>query len=340
MKYPWVGFPIVCAAITACGGGGSGGGTAAPLLTETQPRVKSISYDFSQDESIDRIDTYTYDEMGRVISVNVELLGDLQNGAGITQYEYSDDGLIRVTDSDSGLERLIGYDNGWVSTITNSNGERLTFRYNNAGRLIEMDTSESACDDLEPAQSDGSTFEYRYDGDLLTSVSTTDGAVTSAISYNARNAIVRLVNTDTCSTDNEETDELVITYDSQGLPSSIDDRGFYNGSLEFHDETTIQRDALGRTETITERDVLTDTVTETRTRVYGDDGLPASDSLVYANTGSFFLRQDVTLTFTYEDASCVLSYSVDPSRLAVLDAVLPSTGFAGEEALLCGYPLD
>ncbi len=340
-------LPALCAvtlAVVACGGGdgaGDSAGNGNGLPIETSSRVKTISFDYSRNETIDRIETYFYDDLGRVSRIEFQ---DLESTPAVTttrQYEYSDDGLIRVSESDTGDERVISYQNGRVAAISDSDGDQQTFRYDSGGRLIEDMENDPVCDDFSVAAEGDTTRVYDYTDGRLSSIDSTDGAFTSAITYNAQSQLQSLLVTENCGDDFDESDELTISYDSLGLVTSLEQRSFSGSNILFAQElTSIERDDQGRVSRIVERDVLSDTVFQTRNREYNDDGLPIADTLVFNSPSQFFVMRDTTITFSYEDASCVVSYSVNPSRLAIIDALLPSVSFAEEDALLCGYLLD
>jgi len=231
-----------------------------------------------------------------------------------------------------------------VSAILESDGEQNTFRYDSVGKLIEQTANEPYCDDFTSNQipQGTSTLVYGYTGNQLNTISTTDGSYTAEVSYDAQNQLVSFITADNCAGPSGDVEEITITYDSLGAPENIDVQSFVGPErfLLSHDVTTVVRDNQGRISSVVERDLIDDVVLETRTRTYGDNGLPLSDEVVFNNQSTFLIFRNTTITFTYEDASCLVSFSADPSRLVLVDALLPLLNYSDESALLCGYALD
>ncbi len=340
----------VALALAGCGGSGNGNGGGgaeggSSQLRESNPRIKSISYDVGQDRSADLIQTWFYDSSGRVVRIESENLTDSTAVTSTTQYEYSAEGLVRVSESDSGDERTYSYQNGRVASVTRSDGEVKTYRYNSAGRLIEHTQNRPYCDDFElaaDASTGSATFRYSYDGGRISSIATSDDTYSIDITYGAGNRINRIVSTESCGSETTLVEETTLNYDSQGRAQSVEVAAFTEpgGLLDFNDQTTLTRDDLGRVIVREETDLLTNTVLERLERTFNTSGFPASDSIAFNSQSAFFARQNTTATYTYEEGRCVISYSADPSISALLDAVLPLSSFSEEAALLCGYPLD
>ena len=215
--------------------------------------------------------------------------------------------MLRVSDSDSGEDRIFTYEDGLVSAILESGGELNTFRYDTSGNLIEQTANEPYCDDFSTDQipEGTSTLVYGYSGNLLNSISTTDGSYTAEILYNLQNQLATFITVDNCAGPSGDAEEITITYDGLGAPQNIDIRSFVGPErfLLSHDDTTIVRDNLGRVSSIVERDLTDNTVSETRTRVYGDNGLPLSDEVVFDNQSSFLVFQNTTICLLYTSPS-------------------------------------
>ena len=320
----------------------------ANLVRNTNPRVKTISFDFSQDGTINQTTTYFYDDSGRVTRIELEDLDNPQFEPDITEYEYSIDGIARVNERDVEIETLISYENGRVSTIADSDGDQRSYRYDSSGRLVGQTENENICDDFDfTVLEDGNTnVLYEYTDNRVTAINSTDDLNNTrdiTASYNEQNQVRQLSIVENCDDDSSsnEVDQIFLTYDSMGLPVEIESISAIGNSLISDEVTTITRDEQGRVTQTVDRNVLSDTVIETRTLSYGENGLPATETVEFDNSSTFFTRTNTTITYTYEDASCVLSYSIDPARLALIDATINSNpSLTNSEALLCGYPFD
>lgn len=330
--------------LSGCGGGGGSitdGGNNR--LSETNPRIKSVSVDYSQDGSVDLVQTYFYDNSGRISRIESQ---DIANpGAGVTtkQYEYTDNKLTRVSDGNN--ETTYTYENGLLTAISDSDGAQRTLRYDNSGSLLEHTENSGADCDRDPGAQpadNATTHVFSYTGNRVVSINAADGTISAALTYNDKNQIKTITTTEDCGNYGER-DEVILSYDSRGLASTVDYLYYTlpDNTLMSHDRSIVTRDDQGRVVSVVERDQLTDTVLQTRNRTYGNDGLPTTDTVIFTNqTSTFFVYRDTTVTYAYEDASCVISYTADPTRLVILDSILPWSNYAEEPALLCGYPLD
>lgn len=329
--------------VSGCGGGGSFSDGGDNRVSVTNPRIKSVSVDYSQDGSIDLIQTYFYDVSGHISRIESQNIENPGSGVTTKQYEYTDNKLIRVTDGNN--ETTYTYENGLLTTISDSDGFRRTLGYDNSGRLIEHTDNEGADCDRDPAAlpiDNTTTQAYSYSDNKVVSIRTVDGTITADLSYNDNNQLETILTTENCG-DYGEKEEIILSYDSQGFATMVDYiySTLPDNTLSSHDRSIVIRDNQGRVVSIVERDQLTNTVLQTTNRTYGTNGLPTTDAVIFANqTSTFFVYRDTTVTYTYEDASCIVSYTADPTRMVILDSILPWSKYAEEPALLCGYPLD
>ncbi len=354
-KNLWGSVLPVCLAlvVSGCGGGGSSSESVpesvlAGLPVQSSQRISTISFEFSDDASVDRQISYLYDDSGRVSRIVDTEPNDPSSVARVTEYEYSADGVTRVNIERADFSTTISYEAGLVSDISDSDGEQQTYSYDNNQRLVVAVENERLCDDFELLAIGLSTSEFDYEDGLLSSITTTDDLGNTLLiraNYNAQDQPVQLIRTESCVDDDlliNEIEELSFSYDDAGTPSGIQSNSFINDTILISSESTsITRDDQGRVIEIVERDDLDNTIDETRTISYGLNGLPSIEVVEFNNPSLFVVRPATTITYTYEEASCVLSYAISPERLAVVSSLLAaSPRFLETEALLCGYPFD
>lgn len=326
-------------------------------VTPSMPaRLKTISYDIEQNGSIDQVSTFSYDDSGRILSEKVTKPPSVEPVA-VIQYNYENGNLIRKY-LDEQTQDIHSYVDGRLVASTRYDNGKNTYKYNNAGQLIESTgdqfgygkcESDDANVDMSSPLVLPPTFVYSYAGRNLDSVVSSDGIFSLNFTYE-NSKLTSFLETLMCGNGDTYSSQISLSYDSNGQPVQIDILDIESVSLpsfiftltepltnKYFSSLQIQRAPNGQ---ITSSMDLDETGREMMTtRSYNSDGLPESDNIVVTGQSeSFFQIPNQTLSYTYEDGTCQVSYSSDPTVLVFIG--LFASISLREGSLACGYTVD
>ena len=324
---------------TACGG--SSGGNDDPNVDGARPdvpdrRIATISIDLERDGTADRVIAYGYDSAGRVTSRDTTNLNDPDESERV-EYDYEDGFLVRKHSEEG--EDVHVYENGFLVMSTRYSDGEHTYRYDADGRLVGStgdDFFYDDDDDVDPspgATPDPPEFRLNYAGDRVDSIATVDGEYAIAFLHDDRGRVVRM---ERRYADALEPAVSAFDYDDEGNVSRV--RRFDGSEVS---DVRFTRDGSGRlSEVLTREEEFGDEPEITAQALeYDTEGFLVSREVTASGQSSaFFFTPDQTLTYTYEDGSCVRSYSSDPAKLAILDVLLATR--VSDPSIDCGYPLD
>ncbi|MBX2883975.1 MAG: hypothetical protein KTR32_28740 [Granulosicoccus sp.] len=321
--------------------------TSTDAPNKSKQRIKTISYDFEQDGDTDLVWTYDYDNLGRIITRTEDNKVD-PDRSKVVNYEYDGNQLVRKYIED-GVQDVHTYQDGLlVASSRHWDGEH-TYSYDASGRLIGATGDDFKFDDdcdsapLPVSSQDElpvESFVMSYSGDKLDTVVSSDGLKMLTFNYNEKQQLIEIVESVSCG--GEEVFEVAkqtFSYDDAGLLKEMNRFSEDLASQKISDLETVavSRDASGNMTELVE--TVPNGQNTTIKRTYGTDGLPSSDNVTYTGPSILLLpTPDQILSYTYEDESCQIAYSSNPTTLLLLDSFPQNSTDA--DALKCGYKLD
>lgn len=342
---------VSCLTLTACSSSSSssGGDTGNQNIDSRFPvqldqRVVSISTDVEKDGSIDQVERFNYDDMGRIKNKTTEFSDGRDNR--VTDYVYFDNDLIKIKTNSYTIKYLYENDRVVMRQLIDGSDEKYNeetnFLFDNNGRLVGTlgdnniynvsECSLTAVTNVELESDVGLTLNY--EGNRLSSITSDDNVYRATLDYNTNNRFTQLSESYDCF---DEIETFKLVYDSSGrLVSSTDNDGFYLTEDEF------SYDSAGRLVTYVSTDYAGSSVFEERTTAiqsYNDQGLISMlESTTEDNNPGFFIQPSFISTFEYENESCVVAITTNPLMTALLDSLVAR--YSVNDPLLCNYIVE
>jgi len=316
----------------------TGGTTPLQASAESVPdRLKTMSFDYDRDGTINEMWSYNYDSAGRIVSREISDIDDPSNNRTIT-FNYEGNNLVSKVSS-SGAQDTHVYDNAGRVISSQRHWDGLhEYDYDSSGRLVSSRGSDfvGTCDDDDLTTTiDGNQMEslsYTYQGDLLSRVK--GQFYTLDIAYTDRGRINKLI--ETCRESVEY--NTVFSYNDINQLTKFED---FEIDKEFdlvfdNSITNINYNDEGLIESL---ETIDDSGTSTITITHTPEGYPLTQDLVNTEQSStFFVIRDYSIMFDYEDASCQIAFSANPTLIPFLDVSLQGRNF--NTPLDCVYQFD
>jgi len=348
---------VIVLALTACGGGNnSGSGTESEPGTENEEsttdtsarfpasfanRISRINIDFDNDGTIDRVQSYTYDEQGRITSETLE--GEDGGVTSTDTYIYSGDNLVQVNQNDDVIQTYI-YENDRVvsrqlTDLFDQSSFETFYQYDDNGRLVgttgETDIyEEDECRLVGEALESPAQLSIQYAGDRVSSIESDNGEYTLSFTYDSDSRLTQITQSYSC---NDFPDITRLTYDSDGRISAYTTQDMFASST-----FDVSYDSAGRVNRTIDIDLDFSGMPElTRTidYIYNDQGLnTVQDSTTVDLDPGFLTTPSFIATLEYDDESCVTAIAVEPLRLVTLDAFAPV--IVRDDPFLCTLPVN
>lgn len=340
---------VSCLTLTACSSSSGGGESGNPNSDSRFPvqldqRVVSISTDVEKDGSIDQVERFNYDDIGRIKNKTTEFSDGRDNR--VTDYVYFDDDLIEIKTNSYTIKYLYENDRVVMRQLIDGSDEKYNeetnFLFDNNGRLVGTlgynniyDVSECRLTAVTNAELESDVgLTLNYEGNRLSTITSDDSVYSATLDYNTNNQFTQLSESYDCF---DELETLKLVYDSSGrIISSTDNDGFYLTEDEF------LYDSNGRLVTYVTTfyagsSTFDDRTTQTQT--YNEQGqLSTVESTTVDNNPGFFIQPSFISTIEYENESCVVAIAADPLSLALLDSL--GAKYDANSTQLCSYLLE
>lgn len=307
-------------------------------------RLKRAETDYDKNGTIDRVDTYSYNDAGQLVSVRSEYPNEVGKEDDVTLYNYDNDHLIEQI----GPERsfTFSYENGNLIQQTDLSvfGLSNQYQYNVDNQLINVEgVSAGVGDDcdrpflpsLEPE------IQLSYSNGNLKEIVTPDGGYTETFTYNSNGSLTNISGIDECGGSGDpDTFTLDITY-ANNRPVSI------NATRFDGDTDTLELSLNGSSRATgyvyrfarVSNGALENFIVASTVLSYDAEGrLATMDATTELAPPRSSFEPSFIRTFTYEPLPCQNQTSINPvSKLIApyFDSLAESAGWSQ-----CNFPLD
>lgn len=305
-------------------------------------RIRTAETDFEKDGVVDQIDSYSYDDSGRLTEVRTTYPSDSTRTEEVITYRYENGQLVEVTDANSTVNLIYEMGNLIERSEPGVTGFVERYSYDAENRLTKIrGPSARTGDDCTPILPwNDFEIEIIYDGNQVAQIVTPDGRYVETFSYNTIGDLVSIVGVNDCGMfEDPERASLEITYNTARYPSSIvatfiegftgtidvavDELGLASGFVFSQARESGSTSAFLKSAVLTRNNLNLLTQIDSTVEV-GPAGRNSNDS---------FIR-----TFTYEDKPCKKALSVNPIESILepyYEALANSIGWN-----TCSFPQD